>query len=730
MIQNYFKTAWRNLKRNKLFSVINIAGLAAGVACCLLLIIYINYQLGFDKFHSKSDRIVRVLTEFIKDNSSDKTDVTSSYVFPNFKKHFPEIENGVRMEYSSRIIKYGDKNFEQQGFLLADSTFFDVFDFKLLKGNPSEVLKTPYSLVLSESIAGKYFGNEDPVGKTMLVGASKKPALVTGVAEDCPANSQIQYNMICSFSSLGKQALNTTYLNANYNTYLLLKNKKNLSGLQAMINKFMVQEAGSNSSKIRFELEPFNRIHLHSPYDAMVPNVSMSYLYIIGGIALLILAIACFTYINLSVAGSIRRAKEVGMRKISGAYKKQIFWQFISESLVITVVAVLTGIGLALICIKPFNTLAQTSFSTTDIFNSANIIAAMLLVVLITFLAGSYPALLLSGFREIKILKGGFKSSSSGNVLRKALIVFQFTISIFLIISTIVIKGQLQYIQQKKLGYDKEHVLVVSSLNDDIRKRMAAFKSELLTNPQITMVSGSEWSPVSIKSGYSIGENVTTQISVNGNKVDEDFLRTNNIELVAGKGISPQDIKDVSNENDSLNTYRYLLNESAVKAMGWTPAEAIGKKIVLMSDRKGEVIGVVKDFHFASMHTPISPLVLIPANWVGQLLIKTKGQNLQQAIRFVENKFKQWSPDIPFDYHFLDDEFNDMYSAEMRIGKVVSIFSALAIILACMGLFGLSAFSTQQRIKEIGIRKTLGASVLQISSLLTGGFMKLVLIAF
>ncbi len=731
MFRNYFKIAWRNLWKNKIFSLINVGGLAIGLGCSLLLIVYINFQLSFDKFHSKADRIVRVIMAYSVNGSSGKGNFTSAYVLPRFKNTFPEIEDGVRILHEARIVRYKQKTFNEKGFLFADPGFFKIFDFKLLKGNASGVLANPYTLVLTESAAKKYFGNEDPIGRTMLEGEAKTPFTVSGISKDCPANSQIKFDIITSFAPIAALQNEKTYFNADYTTYLLLKNKNDIAALQRKIPGFMKNELRDQpGTMIDYELEPLTSIHLRSPYDAIVPNVSLSYLYIIAGIALLILLIACFTYINLSTAGTVGRAKEVGIRKISGARRGGIISQFMIESFVITTAAAVGGILIAVFFIEPFNKLAQTTFTVHDIFSANDIVAAVLLLLVTTFFAGSYPAIFLSRFREIEVVKGIFKNSRSGNMLRRSLIVFQFSISTLLIVTTFIINGQLKYIMQKKLGYNKENVVVLSPISGRFSKNVNELRAELLSNPSIVNVAGNDWTPVSILSTFSVGNSTDKQQIVFGDQVDENFIRTNGIELIAGNDFNAQDIKDVSNDNDSLNVYHYILNETAAKAMGWTPREAIGKKISLMSGPFAEVKGVVKDFHFASLHSEIKPLVLIPTNRPRQLLIRTTGQNLPATIAFIKNKFHEWSPDDLFDYHFLDDEYNEMYASEERIGKVTDIFSVIAIFLACLGLFGLSVYEVRLRTKETGVRKVLGASVNDIVVLLSGSFIKWVFLAF
>lgn len=729
MLKNYFIIAWRNLVRNKAFSLINITGLSFGLTCCLLLVLYLNNELSYDRFHSKANRIARVIMEYKIGESGNKGNFTSAKVMPEFKRQFPEVTDGVRMITNNRLLRYNDKVFDEKNILFADSTFFRVFDFKLIHGTNEDVLKAPKMIVLTESTAKKYFDDENPVGKTILVGSSQTPFLVTGVTANCPANSQIQYNAVASISTLAPLP-DQSYSNANYTTYLVMNSAASLPALQQKINAFMKKENAASEFKVSFELEEFTKIHLHSPYDAIVPNSNILYIYIISAVALLILVIACFTYINLSTARSAERAKEVGIRKVSGAFRFQLFWQFISESFIISFMALLLSFVLMIFLLPSFNTLAGTQLNYDALTNPAVLVAAFGFIGVIALLAGSYPAMMLSRFQPVKILKGAFKNTSSGTVLRKGLIVFQFVISVFLIISTFIIKDQLNLIQHKKLGYNRDNVLLMD-MDTKMNQSAALIKTELMSIPYVKAVSKAYESPVSIKGGYNMsGTDLSKQMVVTANPVDEDYIDAVGLQLIAGSRMTKQDMIDVANEDYTKNYYHFILNESATKALGWTAEEAIGKKMYLDESRPGEVRGVVKDFHFASLHTQIQPLVLFPDAWANVLIVKTDGNNIAATINAIEKKWKTLAPHRPFAYRFMDEDYQKMYDAEMRTGKVFNVFALLAITLACLGLFGLSAYAARQRVKEIGVRKVLGASVANISLLLSSGFIKLVAISF
>lgn len=729
MLQNYFKIAIRNLLRHKVFATINIVGLATGLTCCLLMTLYIQNELSFDRFHTKGDRIVRAIMEYSMNGGEVmKGNYTSTKVFPSLKQNFGEVEDGVRLTSAKRIVKYEDKLFTEPRFLYADSTFFRIFSFKPIRGNIANWLDAPKQVVLTASAARKYFGQNDPIGKTILVSSAQVPYEVTGIVEDCPANSQIQFDFLASFSSLGAVQGNT-YFNANYTTYLLLKDESSIASLQQKIGPFMKKELANDKGVfINYEFEPLFRIHLHSAYDALIPNGNILYVYIIGGIALLVLLIACFTYINLSTARSMERAKEVGIRKVSGAGRGQLFRQFIAESTLLTFLSLLLSFGLAIFLLPSFNQLSGSHLEISQLAQWPIVVSCLGLLITIALFAGSYPAFVLSGFQPVKVLKGAVKNSSSGILLRKSLIVFQFSVSVFLIIATLVIRGQLKYIQEKKLGYDRDQVLVLP-LDPKIIEKMDVVKAELKRSPQVKGVSAAYESPVSINGGYGMSKGSqpsTEEVSVNANPIDDEYIKVTGLELIAGTDLNNQDVLDASTEDYTKAYFHFILNESAVKKMGWTPEQAIGQKMMLGEGRPGEIKGVVRDFHFASLHSRIQPLVLFPGGWPTWLLVKTSGKDLPQTINSIAATYKSIAPHRPFEYHFMDEDFNKIYESENRTGKVFNVFAGIALLLACLGLFGLSAYTVKQKVKEIGIRKVVGASAGSIVFLISNDFLKLV----
>jgi len=729
MIKHYFTIAWRNLWKNKVFSFINIIGLAVGLTCCLLMTLYVKHELSYDDFETKGDRIVRMIMEYSFSGSVNKGNYTSTKVAPAFKRNFPEVESAVRMYQPSRIVRYDDKLFNEKRFLFSDSSFFDLFSFQLLRGNSKDALSGPNKVILTQSSAKKYFGDADPVGKLLKVGSDGKDYLITGIIQDCPSNSQIKFDFLASFSSLGVNQ-EETYWNANYTTYLLLKDKASIGALQAKIPGFMKNEMSkvlSGNDYVSFSLEPMKSIHLHSEYGGFEPNNSITYVYIVSAVALLMLMIACFTYINLSTARAIERAKEIGVRKVVGAFRKQIFWQFISESFIVAIIALILSIGVAVIVLPAFNKLADRELGITELFSYSLVSFFLVVIFCISFLAGSYPAIVFSRFQPIKVLKGAFKNTNSGLWLRKSLIVFQFVISVFLIVTTFIIQNQLHYIQTKDLGFNRDHLLILP-FDSKINDKLNLVKTEFKSNPNVLFVSKTVNDPSQIVGGYSMRRTDMpegTQIMVTANPVDQEFIPASGIKIIAGENFSEQDIVDGT--KDSLSVYHYILNESAAKELGWTPEEAIGKKMIL--NGPGIVKAVVKNFNFSSLRNPVKPLVLFNGDWANMLLVKISGNNMPGTISFLENKWKDLAPHRPFEYRFVDEDFDKLYSSELRLGKVLNIFTIIAILLACLGLFGLSAYAIQQRTKEIGIRKVLGASMSSVVTLLSKDFVWLVMLS-
>jgi len=734
MIRNWLITAIRGFRKNKTASVINIFGLTVGLSSCLLITLFIRHELSYDDFEKKGDRIVRCIMEYRFDGGGEiqRGNFTSTKVATTFRRVFPEVESAVRMtDRASRIVGYREKLFSEERFMYADSTFFAMYNMPLLKGDMRSALSGPRKVILTESTARRYFGSEEPMGKLLRIGTDSSNYEVTGVMADCPSNSQFKFDFLGSFSSLDVDQ-DDSYWDANYTTFLLLRPGTDLGSLQRKVTVFMKKEMEGKGAMVNFLLEPFMRVHLYSEYAGFEPGTSIVYIYILAGVALLILVIAGSTYINLSTARSVDRAREVGVRKVIGAGRGQLFWQFIAESFLLCLLALVLSFGVVLLVLPWFNRLADRALPWESLFSPAFLALALLVAVGVSVLAGSYPALVLSGFHPVKVLKGAFKNTRSGQGLRQSLIVFQFVISVFLIVATLVMGQQLSYIRHKSLGYDRAHVLELP-MNQSLLPNIDYLKTEFRRNPDVISLTHCASSPVSIYGGYNMRSSVmpsNQQLAVYGDPVDPDFIKTTGVQLIAGEGITEQDMRNSHPKDTAAKPiFAFVLNETAARALGWTPAGAIGKRMFMDDSRPGFVKGVVKDFNFQSLHTPIKGLVLFSGNRANMLLVRISGEHLPQTLAFLESKWKELAPGIPYEMHFLDENYNRIYASEQRLGKVMNLFSGVAIVLACLGLFGLSSYAAKQRVKEIGIRKVLGASPGNLAFLLSAGFIRLAFLA-
>jgi putative ABC transport system permease protein len=696
----------------------------------LLISIYIWHETGFDRFHQNADRIARVTWEYNFGDAETKTATTGTRVGPEFQRRFPEVVAYVRLLKYPRVVSYGAQQFDEKAFLYADSAFFSLFSFPLLKGNPKSVLDAPNKMVMTESAARKYFGKEDPVGKTVTVGGTKE-FLITGIAADAPENSQIQFDFVGSFTSLNA-AREEKWSEANYLTYLMLRDRNSFPTLQVKVNdyikKVMKDEMKTEGNQfMAYHLEPLTSVHLHSELDGFEPNNNILYIYIMAVVALLILLIACVNYTNLSTAQSARRSAEIAMRKVMGAGRLQVFNQFISETFLLSLCSVILALAMAALLLPSFNQLSGIAFDREILFSPPVLSGLFVLAIFISLAAGAYPAFVLSGARLITVLKSGFTFTGSSG-LRKTLIVFQFVISIFLIVATAVILQQLNFIRNKDLGYNKEQVIVLP-VDGQMRERYDDIKLALAAVPGVVSAGGAYEQPTHIGWGDGINTKDGKQITVNALPADEDFVRTLGLRIIAGTDYNQTDVLqfDTSGEGKNLR-YTFMLNESAAKALGWTPEEAIGKTIT--KGRDGTVKAVVQDFHFRSMHEPINPLVVfLDKRLVGSLFLKVEGQNIRSTLQQLEQAWKSRIQHRPFDYHFLDEDYAALYKAEQRTATVFTAFSSLAVLLACLGLFALTAYTMVQRTKEIGIRKVLGATLADILLLVSKDFLLLILIA-
>jgi putative ABC transport system permease protein len=731
MYQHYLKIALRSFAKSRLHTFIILIGLILGMSSCFLILLFVKHELSYEDFHIHKERIVRVIMDYNIGGNGTKGDYTSTYVGPSFQKNFPEVESFVRLANTSKVVKYKEHLYVENAFLYADSTFFDVFSYTLLSGDAKLALDGPNKVVLSQSMAKKYFGNENPLGKTLLVSANADAYQVTGIIQDCPQTTHLRFDFVASFATFGLEATTQrTYWNANYTTYLLLKRPESIHTLQPKIKPFMKEEMkdvfADAVSYNTYYFEPIKDIHLYSEFQSQGKAGSIVYVTAISIIALLILLIACFTYVNLSTARSSERAKEIGIRKSIGAYQSQLFVQFMSEAFVLTLLAFLFSGIVTVLTLPMFNSLVNRSLSASDLISIDVLCWSLGLLLLISLFSGFYPAYLLSSLNPVLVLKGNYKHSTRGLFLRKSIFLFQFAISVFLIITSVVLHQQLNYFQNKPLGYDKTELLVLP-IDGKIMKQMELFKSELKTKANIKSIALSDFTPNQIMGGYSMQKSASPDdlgYGVNAGVIDTDYLTTCGMKLLAGRNISDLDIEQT--EKDSLAYFHFILNESAVRQMSWTIEEAIGKKMYLDASRPGEVAGVIQDFHFMSLHTPIKPLVLFPSRYGRNILIKLQKNYHSESIKEIEQIWKTLFTHRPFDYVFLEDKYRKQYDSETRLGRAIDVFAAVAIILALLGLFGLSAYEVQQRAKEISMRKILGNPMYAIVFQLSKSFLILV----
>ncbi len=731
MIKNYFKIAFRNLWKNKVFSFINIMGLTVGMTACFLIFLYVKFELSYDSFHTKADHIYRLVSDIKTPTEVLHASGPAWAVAPNAKDEFPEIESFVRIATDDNVlIKKGNIKFEETNAAWADSAFFKVFDFKLLKGNPNTALKEPFSVVFTETAAKKYFGNSDPIGQTLLITGDKLPAKVTGIMKDIPENSQIKADVVLSMTTITQkfnQKLDSQWGNYGARAYLLLKPGTNAKLLEKKFPAFLERRDGEEMKKIQMYptlfLEPLKDVYLYSTRDDSKTG-HITNVYIFSVIAIFILLIACFNFINLTTARSAERAKEVGIRKVVGAGKRQLAAQFIGESVVLCLIAFILTFFLSWLLLPLFNQLAGKTISS-GIFAHINYLVLLFFASIgIGLLAGIYPALVLSSFKPVVVLKGRFATGTRGIFLRKGLVIAQFTISIALIIATIVVYRQMNFMRNQDLGFSKDQMMVIDTNGDPAKN---AFEQAVKELPSVKSTAMSGSVPGGGNPGaYSEIENRKGDMQIANLDlyfVDFNYIGQYKIKMAAGRGFS----KDFATDT----TQAMVLNEAAVKMFGYTsPEQAIGKRFKQWG-REGRIIGVMKDFHYRSLEEEIKPLSMrIEPNNCNLISIKVAASNLPKTIAAVENKWKTLIPDRPFSYYFLDEFFNRQYRSEQRFGNLFLNFAILAIFISCLGLLGLASYSTIQRTKEIGIRKVLGASVSGIASLLSKDFIKLVLIAF
>ena len=739
MIHHFFQIAWRNLVKRKFYSFINIAGLAIGMTCCLLITLYIKNELSYDQYHSKKDHIFRVLQSFrsVKEGVNPGAPTPEEFwvwgnapVGPALQADFPQIEKMVRfMSPSSLLLQHGEKRFQQDNLVFMDSTAFSVFSWKMIFGDPQTALTAPNSIVLTKTVSEKFFGNANPVGQSLRIDNSDN-YLITGVMEDVPPNSQINFNGLISMSTERKYRSDIfdEWGYVDFYTYLLLKPNTNIEAMQAQMAAF-VKKHNPNDKGYAIYFEKMTDAYLHSAAIRQPgPTGSRLNVILFSCIAVFIVLIACINFMNLSTARSLERAKEIGIRKVLGVRPGSLMWQFLIESILMSLAAAAIALTLALPGISLIGTLSGKDLSYSHFFTPLMWTYMLVFAVAVGILAGIYPASFLSGFKAITVLKGKFNPSREGISLRKALVVFQFTLSIALIAGTIIVYSQLKFLNRHDLGFQKDQIAIVNFEGDGkVQGNIESIKKSLADQPGVVSVAASRAVPGEFlpNAGTQI-EGPDRQMQQQGPfiyEIDFDFIPVFHIPLVAGRNYSRAYVSD--------SAQSMVINEACAKLYGYNnPADAVGKKFDQWG-RKGTIIGVVKDFNFRSLHQAVEPLTLrygYPGD-LNRIAVSIKGNDMQATLTRLRKTWDRVAPQRPFMYHFLDESFSAQYEADQHFGQLFTFFSYLAIFIACLGLFGLSTFMAQQRVKEIGVRKVLGSSIRGIVLLLSKDFIKLILIA-
>ena len=752
MLKNYIRVALRNLQRNKLFTAINIFGLALGLATCLVILLFVQHELSYDRYNEKADQIVRVVIKGVMQGGELKEGNVMPPVAQTMKKDFPEVLDATRLRNMGLPrVSYGDKTFREDKIAFVDSNFFQVFTLPLLKGNAKTVLNQPNSVVITRAVAKKYFGDADPIGKVLEFKDAHATLTVTGMIDSVPEASHFHFGFFAALSVL-PESRSDSWMDSNFYTYLVLQKGYDYRKLEAKLPLMMEKYAGPQMQKslgltmaqfrakgnsIGLYLQPLTDIHLHSDVTLdLEPTGDIRYVYIFSAIALFMLLIACINFMNLSTASASRRSREVGIRKVLGSQRIELIRQFLAESLLLTIVAMVLALGIVWLTLPFFNHLTQQHLSL-DLTHNPWALPGLLLFGLLTgLLAGSYPAFFLSGFNPIAVLKNRNSGSGKSAGLRSGLVVFQFFISICLIVGTTVVYKQLSYIQHKKLGYDRDQVMVVQE-SFWLGKNVDVFRQQLRQDPRVASVSASGFLPAgsTYNNNFFVSPDQSDKlVKTIRYEVDQYYLGTLGMELDRGRNFSPAFGADSTGA---------ILNETAVRALGWdkepggakagTTQDVLGRTISKMDNgvkQTWHVIGVVKDFHFRSLHERITPVVMTLGGDNGTTIVKVKTADVAGVVSRTKKLWDGLKAEAPFSWSFLDDRFNDTYKAEQNVGIILIIFAGLTIFVACLGLFGLATFTAEQRTREIGIRKVLGADVLGIVRLLSTDFLKLVLLAF
>lgn len=738
MIQNYFKIAFRSLIKNKGFTFINVLGLALGLATCLLIVFYVFDELSYDKYNTKADRIYRINTDIKFGGNSSSYAVSAPQLAAALKNNFPEVEQSVRMIQSMGTrFKKGSEHINENKVAYADASIFDVFTLPLISGDAKSALVEPHTIVISERAAQKYFNRTDVIGENLFLVNENSNFKVTAVMRNMPEQSHFNFDYLLSMPSLASSR-DSNWNNFSFNTYILFK-KGDHTNFEAKLNRLIIQHLGAGNyarliksgSYIKANLTPLTNIHLQSnrQYE-LGSNSSLTYVYIFSAIASFILLIACINFMNLSTARSANRAREVGVRKVLGSSRRSLMAQFISESLLVTLFATIIAILVAWVLLPLFNQMSGKNLTVSTQLLGWLFPALIVIITVVGLLAGSYPAFYLSGFKPIEVLKGRLSAGFKGSNFRNFLVVLQFSVSVFLIIGTLVIYNQLNFIQHKNLGFNRDQVLVIK--NTDVLDNAKLLKEQIKQIPGVSNATLSGFVPTgSLRAPNSMFTNkipdpknaLFTEIW----PVDEDYLNTMGMGLEKGRNFSVKLITDSGS---------IIINETAARMAGYYSSPLNHKLYMVTADNRGKnvvkeynVIGVLKDFNFSSLRDNVTPIVMILGQDKGALSVKMGTENITQDLARIESTWNRLSPNLRLEYSFMNDDFNTAYSFEQRTGKLFLSFTVLALIIACLGLFGLSAYAAEQRQREIGIRKVLGANLINVVTLLSKDFIKLVITA-
>lgn len=739
MIRNYFLVAMRNILKQKFYSLINILGLTAGITATLLILLYLNDELSYDRFHERIDRMYRIGIHARFSGKDVSGNWTPSPMAAALKSDIPEISDAVRLwQWGEVVIKYEEKSFTENRVFHTDSNFFRFFSFRLLKGEPKTVLTEPNSIVMTESSAKKFFGNEDPMGKMITLGNDNQAMKVTGVAADPPENSHIKFNYLISFSS-NDSGKPEDWLSNSLQTYFILHPGADIGTVRKKINDLAFKYVGPQLERyIGLTLEQFNKnggnygyligavkdIHLYSQLAGEYePSGNINHIYIFSAIGIFILGIASINFMNLTTARSSGRAREVGMRKTFGSFHSQLISQFLVESFIFSFIAVVLAFLLAFFLLPEFNLISGKNLSREELFNPLIIAGAAGLAVVVGLVAGSYPAFYLARFRIVEVFKGSAARGSRSGRVRGILVTVQFTISIVLIICTSIVYSQLQYTRKKDLGFDKKKAIAIRNA-DRLGNNRNAFKNDLAQQHGIVAISFAN----------------STIPEVNNNTVyrkpgaDEDHLVGEyfaDYEHLVAMGYSLAEGRNFSKDFPS-DTTAMLVNQALVREMNWD--HPVGEKLIAFNGPQQQelrVVGVLKDFNYESLTHQVRPLLIrLSTGFGNDLVVRYSSPDAKEAVKLVENKWKEYSSSEPFEYNFLDENFNALYKSDVKVGKLLTIFSLLAILIACLGLFGLAAYTAEQRTREIGIRKAMGASSASIVQLLSSEFTRFIIFAF